>query len=211
MSLKAITFSGVLAVNQFEVCNPCKDFASFSVTLLDAMDSTNQNLHVIIVGCGIAGLAASRFLREHHDVTIYERAGADAATGGHGISLFPNSVKLLDNIGFDRERAGAVVCGGYRSYTKTGKMKTDVKVDFLDRYGANSLTMKRSDFRDELYRLGTAPAIELGIAVNDVKTVFHNGAVDLNPETGEVTLADGSKDVGDVVIGSLQFPFVSRL
>ncbi|KPM36934.1 hypothetical protein AK830_g9635 [Neonectria ditissima] len=164
------------------------------------MDSTPQNLHVIIVGCGIAGLAAARFLRENHDVTIYERAGADAATGGHGISLFPNSVKLLNNVGFDCDRAGAVVCGGFRSYTKTGKMKTEMEVDFLDRYGANSLTMKRFDFRDELYRLGTAPASELGVAVNPVKTVFHNGAVDLNPEIGEVTLADGSKDAGDVVI-----------
>ncbi|KAK7421590.1 hypothetical protein QQX98_002057 [Neonectria punicea] len=164
------------------------------------MDSTTQNLHVIIVGCGIAGLAAARFVREHYNVTIYERAGVDAATGGHGISLFPNSVKLLDNIGFDHERAGAVVCGGYRSYTKTGQLKSDVKVDFLDRYGANSFTMKRSDFRDELYRLGTAPAAELGFAVNPVKTVFHNGVVDLNPETGEVTLEDGSKDMGDVVI-----------
>ncbi|KAK7429440.1 hypothetical protein QQZ08_004032 [Neonectria magnoliae] len=60
--------------------------------------------------------------------------------------------------------------------------------------------MKRSDFGDELYRLGTAPPAELGFDVNPVKTVLHNGVVDLNPETGEVTSKDGSKDVGDVVI-----------
>lgn len=166
------------------------------------MDSTKANLHVIVIGCGIAGLAATRFIREHHRVTIYERAGQDAATGGHGISLLPNAVKLLDTVGFDRDRAGAVTCCGYRSYTKDGKMKADVEVDFLNRYGANSLTMKRSDFRDELYRLATAPATELGIAVNQVKAVFHNGAVNVDPETGEVTLADGSKDVGDVVIST---------
>ncbi|KAH7009917.1 FAD binding domain protein [Ilyonectria destructans] len=145
------------------------------------MDSTKTNLHVIVIGCGIAGLAATCLIRERHPVTIYERAGQDVATGGHGISLFPNAVKLLDTIGFNH-----------------GKMKSDVEVDFLNRYGVNSLTMKRSDFRDELYRLATAPATELGIAVNPVKTIFHNGAVDVDPDTGEVTLADGSKDVGDV-------------
>lgn len=79
-------------------------------------------------------------------------------------------------------------------------MKTDVEVDFLNRYGANSLTMKQSDFRDELYRLASAPAIEFGIAVNPVKTIFHIDAVDVDLDTGEVTLANGSKDVGDVVI-----------
>lgn len=34
-----------------------------------------------------------------------------------------------------------------------------------------------------------------------MKTVFHNGAVKVDPETGEVTLTDGTKDVGDVVVG----------
>jgi salicylate hydroxylase len=165
------------------------------------MSSNNEKLHVIIVGGGIAGLAAARFIREHHNVTVYERAGPDAATGGHGISLFPNSVKLLNTIGFDRDRAGAVSCSGFRSYTKGGELKADMEVDFVDRYGSNSLTLKRSDFRDELFRLATAPAEELGVALNPVKTVFYNGAVQVDPQTGEVTLSDGTKDVGDVVVG----------
>lgn len=165
------------------------------------MPAHTTKLRVIIIGSGLAGLAAARVIREKHDVIIYEQAGPDAATGGQGISLSPNSVQILDSIGFDRDRAGAVVSSGYRSFDKDGQMRLDMEIDFVARYGADLLTFKRSDFRDELFRLATAPPDELGAKLNPVKTVFNNGAIDLDPETGTVTLKDGSMDKADCVIG----------
>lgn len=165
------------------------------------MAAYTRKLQAIIVGSGLAGLATARIIRESHDVTIYEKAGPDAATGGQGISLSPNAIRILDSIGFDRERAGAVISSGYRSFDKDGHMRVDLEVDFVARYGADLLTFKRSDFRDELFRLAMASTDELGTPLNPVKFVSNNGVVDINPLEGTVTLADGSIVQGDVVIG----------
>ncbi|KAH6971360.1 hypothetical protein BKA56DRAFT_594234 [Ilyonectria sp. MPI-CAGE-AT-0026] len=68
---------------------------------------------------------------------------------GQGIALNPKAIKILDSIGFDRDRAGGVRTSGYRSCDKDGRMRVDFEVDFVARYGADILTFKRSDFREE--------------------------------------------------------------
>lgn len=107
-------------------------------------------LKVIIVGSGLAGLAAARILREHHRVTVYERGDEAVATGGQGIIIAPNAVKILESIEYDRERAGAVPIYGIRTYNKAGEMQDDVDMDLKPRFGADCLAQKRPDFRDEL-------------------------------------------------------------
>jgi salicylate hydroxylase len=164
------------------------------------MDHQNK-LRVIIIGSGLAGLTAARILREHHHVTVYERGDQTAATGGQGISISPNAVKILERIGYDREKAGAVPIYGYRSYDKEGNVKKDHEVDLKTRYGADQLTQKRSDFRDELMRLATAPSVELEIKGNPAHIVYDTKVVDLDAEEGRITLGDGTTAEADVVIG----------
>ncbi|KAI8713916.1 FAD binding domain protein [Fusarium sp. LHS14.1] len=158
-----------------------------------------SKLNIIIVGSGLAGLGAASVLREHHNVTVYERGGSEAATGGQGICLFSNGVKILQSIGFDADRSGGVPCHGYRLFDKAGKRVKDFPIDFKGRYGADTLTMKRSDFREELLRLATAPPAD-GIKGEPVRMVFNTAVDDVDPEAASVTLHDGSVITGDVVI-----------
>ena len=64
--------------------------------------ATERKLKVCIVGSGIAGLAAARILREHHDVTVFERGSPTVATGGQGIVFFPSTVKIAKRMGYDQ-------------------------------------------------------------------------------------------------------------
>ncbi|KAI0168869.1 FAD binding domain protein [Hypoxylon sp. FL1284] len=164
------------------------------------MADKGQQLSVIIVGSGLAGLAAARILREKHDVTVYERGEPSTATGGQGIANFPNATKIMRQMSFDPKRAGSVVVQGFRTLDKHGKVIYDVDFPFEHKYGAPAFTHMRVDFRAELLRLATAPSKELGIGGEPAKMIFNNGAKDVDAEAGQITLDDGTKVKGDVII-----------
>ncbi|KAH9907300.1 FAD binding domain protein [Xylariomycetidae sp. FL2044] len=187
-------------------------------------DPAPETLRVIIVGSGIAGLAAARVLRSsppspaspRAHITIYERNSATAAVHGQGIATPPNGTKVLDLLGFDRGRAGAVEMATWRANDKQGRLIRDAGIPFRQRFGAPVLTHMRTDLRDELLRLATCPAADvaprgddgddeggiggLGPVGEPAELVFGNAVVDLDAESGVVTLSDGSTDQGDVII-----------
>ena len=160
-------------------------------------------LDIVIIGSGLAGLAAAAVLRANHNVTVYERGDSSIATGGQGIAIAPNGHKVLQrHTGFDSQRAGGVSCKGYRSFDKEGKLISDFPIDFEARYGTAMLLMKRSDFRGELLRVVTAPtAVQDGIRGDPANVIFNTAVVDLDPDTASITLSDGSVVEADVVIG----------
>lgn len=106
-------------------------------------------------------------------------------------------------MGFDRDRAGTVPCHGYRTFDKDGNLVKDFPVDFKGKYGADTMAMKRSDFRDELLQLATAPSEELGIQGSPAKMVFDTSVVDIESDEGLVVFKNGSTVQVDVVIGEL--------
>ncbi|RWA10208.1 hypothetical protein EKO27_g4905 [Xylaria grammica] len=166
------------------------------------MAANDTRLRVAIVGSGIAGLAAARILREQHDVTVYERGEPSVATGGQGIANFPNSTHILESMGFDYSRAGSVELGGWNSVDKHGKYLYNIDYSMRERYGAPLVSHMRVDFRTELLRLATAPAGNLGLDASAAPAtmVWNNGAIDLDAESGRITLEDGSVVEADVVI-----------
>ncbi|KAH8880827.1 FAD binding domain protein [Thozetella sp. PMI_491] len=162
--------------------------------------SNNARLDVIVVGSGMAGLAAAGILREHHNVTVYERGDLRIATGGQGLIISPFAVKTLESIGYSRGLAGAVPILGLRLYSMDGAILEDVPLRLNEKFGDDILAHKRSDFRTELLRLATADPLQPGIRGSPVKVILNTAVTDVSPDEGRVRLSDGSQSTADLVI-----------
>lgn len=162
----------------------------------------NSRLRIVIIGAGLAGLTTARILREYHDVIVYERASVGNATGGQGICFFPGTVKILQSIGYDEERGAPCLDNYLETYDKIGNFIEKEELNYVKKYGANMWSQLRSDCRDELYRLATAPPHEVGIpnACGSVKMVYDVAVTDVDPENAAITLQDGSIQEFDLVI-----------
>ncbi|CAG9987524.1 unnamed protein product [Clonostachys byssicola] len=159
-------------------------------------------LKIIIVGAGIAGLASAAMLRAGADVTILESGDANQVAGGQGLAFGPNAVKILEKIGYDRQRVRAVESKGLKAYDgATGALVKTIPLDMESTWGADWLMQLRADARDELHRLaaqdgpGTTPVLRYKTKVTDV-----------DPDAGVVTLENGETIQGDVIIGKPIFP-----
>lgn len=165
--------------------------------------ATEFPLQIIIVGSGLAGLTAARVLRPYHHVTVYERGNASIATGGQGIMIAPNAVNILSKIGYSSHRANPIPIQRIRTYDSKGAVLEDVDMRPEQRFGADFLAHKRSDFRDELLRLATMPSEELKIGGEPAKMVFGMEVTSLDADEGVVTLSDGSTTRADVIVSKL--------
>ena len=58
---------------------------------------------IAIIGAGISGLFVANLFRENpnYQVTIYEKNSSIQLEEGYGIQLSTNSIKLLNEIGFN--------------------------------------------------------------------------------------------------------------
>ncbi|KAJ6022817.1 hypothetical protein N7460_013212 [Penicillium canescens] len=158
-------------------------------------------IQVAIVGGGLAGTLAARVLREHHDVTIYERCKT-AIEVGAAINIGPNGVKILEQLGFDRTRVGSLPVGRTLTWNKQGELKLESEMKCVEEYGADWLFNHRADLRDEFLRLATASSDDLKIGGAPAIIRYGAEVVNVDVDQGVLTLASGEVITAHLIIAA---------
>ncbi|XXG95714.1 hypothetical protein Hte_001984 [Hypoxylon texense] len=155
-------------------------------------------LHLVVVGAGLAGLAAAISTRlEGHRVTVLEKT-AKLVEVGAGLQVTPNASRLFHHWGvFDELSVKAAVPSylAVRRYDGTRLLayEDDFQKKMDDRYGAPFWDIHRADLQEALVRR----AQSLGVDIRLDADVQH---VDF--ERASVTTLDGQTVQGDVVLGA---------
>ncbi|KAK7039982.1 FAD/NAD-binding domain-containing protein [Favolaschia claudopus] len=152
-------------------------------------------LNVVIVGCGIGGLAAAYCLgRAGHKITVLERA-SEITEIGAGIQVGPNCSRLLIRWGLGDKlekvavKPTAVALLRYGTGEKVGAMSWEnVEEDF----GAPYYHVHRADLLGMLH----------GIAAPYMSVRMNAKVVSVDPETTQVKLENGDTVSADLIIGA---------
>ena len=152
-------------------------------------------LHIIIVGCGLGGLAAAHCLAQAgHRITLLESAPAIGEVGA-GIQVSPNVSRLLrrwglteplDNIGV---RPEAIAFRRYATGERVGYTRWGER---MEEYGAPYYHIHRADFHKLLFDLA-APSMTLRLK---------STVVAVDPDAPSATLSTGEVVRGDLIIGA---------
>lgn len=149
---------------------------------------------ILVVGAGIAGLAAAVALqRRGHDVTIVEERSD--TTSGAGISIWPNALAAFDEIGLGdavRESGGRVAAGAMR-WSDGRWLRRPSPERIVNALGEPLVVVRRS----VLTGLLTDALVEGSIVSGSAATGLAKSGRDVR-----VTLADGTTHEAAAVIGA---------
>lgn len=152
--------------------------------------------HAVIIGGGIAGLAAATALQNRSwHVTILEREPAPAEVGA-GITLWPNALRALDALGIGsliRSRGLTQAAGGIRSSSGSWLARTDTAA-LAARFGDGIVVLERGDLLSALLEACTDADMRTS---TEVVGVDADGTVRYTTPSG----ADATI-TADVVIGA---------
>jgi 3-hydroxybenzoate 6-monooxygenase len=154
------------------------------------MDITRR---VLVVGGGIAGLAAAvRLTRSGAHVTVLEQAPEFAEIGA-GLQLGPNATRLLDEWGLlDGVRTTAVAPRALvmrSASTDEVLARQDLGERFVQRYGGQYLVTHRTDLHGVLLDAARAEGVELVPGTVVERVVQHDGRVDVHTAGGRTMTA----------------------
>ncbi|KAI8976310.1 FAD/NAD-P-binding domain-containing protein [Trametes punicea] len=152
-------------------------------------------LHILIVGCGMGGLAAAHCLGQAgHKVTLFESAAAIGEVGA-GIQVTPNLSRLLRRWGVADAleavgvRPDAIVLRRYNTGERVGYTRWS-DMDAL--YGSPYYHIHRADLHKLLFDLAT-PFMTLRLK---------STVVSVDPHAPSLTLASGEVVHGDLIVGA---------
>jgi FAD-dependent urate hydroxylase len=148
-------------------------------------------MRVLVVGAGVAGLAAARGLvRAGHEVEVYERAPVLSTAGG-SVTLWSGSTGILRDLEVDLTGVGRRI-DAMETRSPDGRLMLTIDVAAVARrYGTPNVHLPRQRLVERLADGLPDGVLRLGF------TCTHVGH-----ERGEITFADGSTVRGDVVVGA---------
>jgi 2-polyprenyl-6-methoxyphenol hydroxylase-like FAD-dependent oxidoreductase len=155
---------------------------------------------VIVLGAGIAGLAAALALTKHNRlrVQIYELRSGPSPLGG-AINLTPNAMRLLDHLGVVRggalENVGARVPRIEIFSLRDGRPRAQLDFSDVQRFKFTARRVRRADL---------IAALTAALAREGVEVRYGMRATGIRDEAGRparVAFADGSAAEADLVLG----------
>ncbi|KAL9624332.1 MAG: hypothetical protein Q9160_001579 [Pyrenula sp. 1 TL-2023] len=160
--------------------------------------SLQQGLKVLISGAGIGGLTAAIALRQQgHDVHVFESSKL-ASEIGAAIFVPPNANGALRELGVRVEEAGANVVNYMTSFFPDGSKKSiDVR-----KAADNWPHEWYMAHRQSLHRQLKEKALDSNGEGTRVTLHVSSQVVLVDPHSASITLSNGSRVEGDVVIGA---------
>ncbi|KAF3054872.1 3-hydroxybenzoate 6-hydroxylase 1 [Daldinia childiae] len=155
-------------------------------------------LHLIVVGAGLAGLAAAISTRlEGHRVTVLEKTTRLEEVGA-GLQVTPNASRLFHHWGVFDELSSKAAVPSYlavRRYDGTRILAREDRYQekILERYGAPFWDLHRADLQETLVRRARSLGVDIRLGFDVQHVDFQHAAV--------VSL-DGQKVQGDLILGA---------
>ncbi|KAJ6536376.1 hypothetical protein B0H19DRAFT_1183324 [Mycena capillaripes] len=153
-------------------------------------------LHIVVIGGGIGGLSAAYCLgRAGHRITVLERA-SDIADVGAGIQIGPNLSRLLIRWGLGGKlkdlgtQPEAITFLRYSDGERIGWTRWGSSIE--DEHGAPYYHIHRAELLGMLHTLAK-PYMTLRL---------NSKVVSVDPQTAQVTLENGDRVFGDLIIGA---------
>ena len=163
--------------------------------------SSPTHFRIIIVGGGIAGLAAAIALRKNNrHITILEQSRLSTEIGAT-ISLQPNATRILQQswgLSTLLEDSNGMVDYGFRIYNIDGKMVNEIPLRSKTQYGADRIMWHRQDLHAYLRKMATSNerAGEPAVLRTSARVAG------CSCQEGKVVLEDGEVLEADLVIGA---------
>ncbi len=151
---------------------------------------------IVIIGSGIAGLTVGSLLKSHSnfDVMVYEREKILSLDNGYGIQLSPNSVSILNKIGFSNiENNNFFNPSKLNFYSINNNKVCDLNLTRFNTDSARYTTLKRSTLIEFLKDGLFANNIRFGKEVKKISKI---------KEKLLVNFSDNTNDLADFVIVS---------